>query len=68
MVNVNGLIKKADVDVLDNLIEKSMNFRYEKYYYIFSKSGFTDALKSRAEKMENVQLVMYEEMVTLLDD
>ena len=42
--------KKADVDVLDNLIDKSMNFKYEKYYYIFSKSGFTDALKNRAEK------------------
>lgn len=58
--------KKADVDVLDNLIDKSMNFKYEKYYYIFSKSGFTDALKSRAEKMENVRLVTYEDMVAAL--
>lgn len=52
--------------MLDNLIDKSMNFKYEKYYYIFSKSGFTDALKNRAEKMENVRLVTYEDMVAAL--
>lgn len=52
--------------MLDNLIDKSMNFKYEKYYYIFSKSGFTDALKSKAEKMGNVRLVTYEDMVAAL--
>lgn len=55
--------KEADVNVLDTLIYRSLLFGYRNnHYYIFSKSGFTDALKARAGKTDNVYLVSYEDM------
>lgn len=55
--------KKKDVDTLDTLIGKSLNFTFDKYYYIFSKSGFTNALNDKADKMGNVCLISYNDML-----
>jgi len=46
--------------ILNNLIEKSLMFDYDdKFYFIFSKSGFTDECKKR----ENVQLIEFKDML-----
>jgi len=47
------------ISVLNDLIEKSGILKqYEsKFYMLFSKSGFSNALISRAEEMANVELV-----------
>ncbi len=47
------------INVLELLIKKSKLFNQykNKYYFLFSKSGFTQELKHAALKMENVQLV-----------
>jgi len=46
--------------ILDKLIEKSMMFNYrEKYYYLFSKSGYTDECKR--EQAEHVKLIDFKE-------
>lgn len=56
--------EKADIEVLNNLIEKSNIFaKYkQKYYMIFSKSGFTSGLVEKAEMMENVRLVSVDDL------
>jgi len=47
--------------ILDNLIEKSLMFNYEnKYYILFSKSGFKEDVKKRAS--DQIMLVDFEEM------
>ncbi len=52
--------KKVDVDVLDALIEKSRVFKQRnKYYYIFSKAGFTKECNEAAKSVGNVTLVSY---------
>ncbi|HEY8361880.1 MAG TPA: ATP-binding protein [Tissierellaceae bacterium] len=49
---------KTDMSVLNNLIEKSVLFDYpEKYYVLFSKSGFTEDLINFAEHNTNVILI-----------
>jgi AAA+ ATPase superfamily predicted ATPase len=53
-------------DVLDDLIRKSELFTTfsDKYYFLFSKSGFTDTLKKRAKQQGNITLVTAEDMFT----
>ena len=47
-------------DVLDGLIEKSLMFNYkEKYYYLFSKTGYTTECIKNAVK--NVKLIAFNE-------
>jgi len=49
---------KTDMSVLNNLIEKSVLFDYpEKYYVLFSKSGFTEDLINFAKHNTNVILI-----------
>ena len=56
--------EKADLDILETLIERSKLFRYTKvYYYLFSKSGFTKGCMQKAEEMGNVSLVSYTDIV-----
>ncbi|MDR3121853.1 MAG: ATP-binding protein [Clostridiales bacterium] len=52
------------VDVLDGLIYRSENFEQfdEKHFWLFSKSGYTDALKDRAAALRNVHLVELPDM------
>ncbi|MCL2818093.1 MAG: DUF234 domain-containing protein, partial [Clostridiales bacterium] len=51
-------------DVLENLIQKAGLFRNftNVHYMLFSKSGFTDALKTRAAKHDDVTLINAMEM------
>ncbi|MCL2342004.1 MAG: hypothetical protein FWC53_02965 [Firmicutes bacterium] len=52
--------EKSDIDVLDNLIRKSEMFdnKYtQRYYYLFSKSGFTNGLIEDTKKRKNVELI-----------
>ena len=55
----------VDEDVLDTLEVRSRRlFRYaERYLYVFSRSGFTDACRRRAAELPNVKLVTFAEMV-----
>ncbi len=49
-------------DVIDSLIKKSNIFTYmEKYYYIFSKSGFKNSAINR--KNPYISLIAFEDMV-----
>ena len=47
------------IGVLNKLMEKSLLLKQfsEKYYMIFSKSGFTEALRNEAERLGNVSLI-----------
>lgn len=55
--------EKADYSVMDTLLERGELFTYpEKYYYIFSESGFTGEVKEFAEKNKNVTLVDFGSM------
>lgn len=59
--------EKADLAVLEKLIERSELFSYKnKYYYLFAKSGFTQGCLNKAEKVGNVRLVEYREMLRKL--
>lgn len=56
--------EKADLDILETLMERSRLFRYPKvYFYLFSKSGFTKGCMDRAEEMGNVTLVSYADIL-----
>ena len=56
-----------DKAVLDKMIVKAEMFHYEKkYIYLFSKSGFTQGCKERAEECKNVRLIAFREMVKTL--
>jgi AAA+ ATPase superfamily predicted ATPase len=50
------------LDVLETLMERSELFHYEKkYYYLFAKTGFTDAVTSEAARLGSVTLVRFED-------
>jgi len=52
--------KQVDSHVLDGLIDKSSMFFYEdKYYILFSKSGFKENLKKRAN--DRIRLIEFEQ-------
>lgn len=56
--------EKVDVGVLDKLIERSNLFNHtERYYYLFSKSGFTQGCIEQAEKLGRVTLVDYNKIL-----
>lgn len=56
--------EKVDVGVLDKLIERSNLFNQtERYYYLFSKSGFTQGCAEKAKMLGKVKLVEYEEIL-----
>ena len=53
--------EKVGIKVLNDLIDKSSIFAFEdKYYIVFSKSGFTAELRSCAD--ENIRLISFDEM------
>ncbi|MDR1940682.1 MAG: ATP-binding protein [Clostridiales bacterium] len=50
--------EKAGVEILDDLKRKAVLFKAQNaYYYIFSKSGFSDALKASASKDGGISLI-----------
>ncbi len=52
--------KPADKAVLDSLLEKGELFNFpNKYYYLFSKAGFTDSCVEAARQNRNITLVSY---------
>lgn len=56
--------EKADLGVLETLVERSSLFSYKKmHYYLFAKTGFTRGCTERADEMGNVTLVSYEDML-----
>lgn len=56
--------EKVDLGVLEDLEEKSMLFHFpNKHYYLFAKNGFTKGCMDKANKMKNVTLISYEDMV-----
>ena len=58
--------EKIDIDILEKLVKRSELFNFkEKHYYIFSKSGFTKGCKEKAKKMENINLIKYEDMLKI---
>lgn len=53
----------VDVSVLDKLIERSKLLKYTKiHFFLFSKNGFTDGCKNKANEYGNVTLVKYQDM------
>ncbi len=56
--------EKVDLGVLETLAKRSELFNYKtKYYYLFSKSGFTKGCEDKANEMGNVSLVEYVEII-----
>lgn len=56
--------EKVDVGVLEKLIERSNLFNQtEKYYYIFSKSGFTQGCIEQAKELGQITLVDYKKIL-----
>jgi len=56
--------EKVDNDILNVLIDRSGLFHFpNKYYYLFSKSGFTERFIQKADTMSNVKLIAFDEMV-----
>lgn len=56
--------EKMDLAVLEKLIERSDLFHYSnKFFYLFSKSGFTESCRKKAEEMGNVRPVTFSEML-----
>lgn len=58
--------ENVDLDVLETLVDRSGLFHYTTiHYFLFSKTGFTKGCMEKAEKMENVTLVSYEDIISL---
>ena len=56
--------EKVDAGVLETLIRRSKIFRYsEVYLYLFAKNGFTKGCVDAADRMGNVTLVQYKELL-----
>ena len=55
--------EKIGADVLGTLIDRSNLFKFKnKYYYLFSKKGFTSGCMQKAENIGNVFLVSFADM------
>lgn len=56
--------ENVDLEVLETLVDRSELFHYTKvHYFLFSKTGFTKGCMEKAEKMGNVTLVSYADIV-----
>ncbi len=56
--------EKVDTGVLDTLVKRSELFNFkEKHFYLFAKTGFTKGCVDRANKMGNVTLIIYGDMM-----
>lgn len=54
----------VDISVLNTLIDRSSLFNYaDKYYFLFSKKGFTKGCTETAEKNTNIMLISYDDML-----
>lgn len=58
--------EKVDLGVLETLVKRSRLFPYKNvYFYLFSKSGFTNGCIDEVKKMGNVTLVSYADVIAL---
>lgn len=56
--------EKVDAGVLEKLAEKSRLFHYRNVHlYLFAKNGFTRGCEEKAEKIGNVKIVSYSDMM-----
>ena len=56
--------EKVDLSVLETLIERSNIFTYrKKYFFLFSKSGFTKGCMEKAREMGNVSLETFADSI-----
>lgn len=56
--------EKVDQGVLETLVKRSQLFRYNQtYLYVFSESGFTKGCEEEAERLGNVFLITFSEMM-----
>jgi AAA+ ATPase superfamily predicted ATPase len=56
-----------DIEALNALLFKGQRWNYNnKYYFLFSKSGFTKRLQNAAQKAENVRLISLNEMYKVI--
>lgn len=56
--------EKVDVSVLETLERRSQMFRYDTIWlYLFAKNGFTKGCVDAADKMGNVRLVVYRDIL-----
>jgi len=56
--------EKVDLSVLETLVNRSNLFNFKKkHFYLFSKTGFTKGCIDKADEMDNVNLVTYEDML-----
>ena len=61
--------EKVDLSVLDTLAKRSKLFSYKNTrLYLFSKSGFSKGCIDEANKMGNVTLVSYKDIVLQTKD
>lgn len=57
-------MKVLNLGILETLIERSKLFNFsKKYFYIFSKSGFTKGCIDKANELENVSLIAYDDIL-----
>ncbi|MEG2356075.1 MAG: ATP-binding protein [Clostridia bacterium] len=58
--------EKADLGVLEKLVERGGLFSHQKkYFYLFAKTGFTKGCTDRATEMGNVTLIAYQDMLKI---
>ena len=56
--------RRVGADAVDTLIERGELFQYrKKYYYLFAKTGFTDAASAKADYAGNIALVAFEDFL-----
>lgn len=59
--------EKVDTGVLDTLVIRSQLFNFkEKHFYLFAKTGFTKGCIDKANKMGNVTLVNYFDVINII--
>lgn len=59
--------EKVDVSILETLLKRSRMFHYQNVQlYLFAKNGFTKGCMDKADKMENVTLVTYSDILKSL--
>ena len=58
--------EKVEREVIDTLLSRGELFQYpEKYYYVFSKSGFREDAVEYSQIKGNVRLISFEEMCAI---
>ena len=54
-------------EVIDTLLSRGELFQYpEKYYYVFSKSGYKEDVVEYSQNKGNVRLISFDEMCEII--